>query len=416
MNDAQDSAARLTREQLDALEVEEASVALRAGAGCGKTLVLTQRYRREIEGQQGRPLCSLVALTFTEKAARELRQRIRHLCRAQLAAGHEVERWSMVLRALEAAPIGTFHEFCARLLRTHAIKIGIDPEFTVFDAAIAGSLRDEAVRITLRRLLAGRNEDLIALASAYGLGQIREAMGLLVAMRTTGDLDEWTKLSAEQVVERWRSVWNQRGRCATLLGLSPAARRCRQLLSRIDGSHPKLKNRLREMLDLLPELESGRCSDKMLEDTLGFARINDLRGSDVWPSGQIKDDVKNEFEGLRKKIKQVQEKLCWDDESTRESARTSLHLARLADQVRRVYESIKEGRSGLDFDDLLVKTHGLLRDRPEILASDSVGGESPPSSSCWLTSFRTPIGSRPRSSKCWLERNSSVAGCLSWAT
>ena len=148
----------------------------------------------------------------------------------------------------------------------------------------------------------------------------------------------------------------------------------------------------------------------------GVLRINDLRGSDVWPSGQIKDDVKNEFEGLRKKIKQVQEKLCWDDESTRESAGTSLHLARLADQVRRVYESIKEGRSGLDFDDLLVKTHGLLRDRPEILASDSVGGESPPSSSCWLTSFRTPIGSRPRSSKCWLERNSSVAGCLSWAT
>src|SRR5208337_292409 len=180
--------------------------------------------------------------------------------------------------------------------------------------------------------------------------------------------------SAEQVVERWRSVWNQRGRCATLLGLSPAARRCRQLLSRIDGSHPKLKNRLREMLNLLPELESGRCSDKMLEDTLGFARINDLRGSDVWPSGQIKDDVKNEFEGLRKKLKQVQEKLCWDDESTRESAGTSLHLARLADQVRGVYESIKEGRSGLDFDDLLVKTHGLLRDRPEILASDSVGG------------------------------------------
>lgn len=374
MNDAQDSAARLTREQLAALEVAEASVALRAGAGCGKTLVLTQRYRREIEGQQGRPLGSLVALTFTEKAARELRQRIRHLCRAQLAAGHEVERWSMVLRALEAAPIGTFHEFCARLLRTHAIKIGIDPEFTVFDAAIAGSLRDEAVRITLRRLLAGRNEDLIALASAYGLGQIREAMGLLVAMRTTGDLDEWTKLSAEQVVERWRSVWNQRGRCATLLGLSPAARRCRQLLSRIDGSHPKLKNRLREMLDLLPELESGRCSDKLLEDTLGFARISDLRGSDVWPSVQIKDDVKSEFEGLRKKIKQVQEKLRWDNELTLESARTSLHLARLADQVRMSYESIKEGRSGLDFDDLLVKTHGLLRDRPEILASDSVGG------------------------------------------
>ncbi|MGA2700749.1 MAG: UvrD-helicase domain-containing protein [Isosphaeraceae bacterium] len=376
MNDAQVSGPPLTREQHEALEVAEASVALRAGAGCGKTLVLTERYRREIEGQQGRPLGSLVALTFTEKAARELRQRIRRLCRARLRAGHEVERWGMVLRALEAAPIGTFHEFCAHLLRTHAIEIGIDPEFTVFDAAIAGSLRDEAVRITLRRLLAGRNEDLIALASNYGLAQIREAMGLLVAMRTTGDLDEWTKLTVEQVVDRWQSVWNQRGRFATLLGLSSAASRCRQLLSRIDASHSKLKDRLRDMLDRLPELESGRCSDELLEKTRELARINDLRGSDVWPSGQIKDDVKNEFEGLRDKIKRIQAKLLWDKESTRESARTSLHLARLAAQVRRSYESIKEGRSGLDFDDLLVKTHGLLRERPEILASDSVAGES----------------------------------------
>ena len=100
---------------------------------------------------------------------------------------------------------------------------------------------------------------------------------------------------------------------ATLLGLSSAASRCRQSLSRIDGSHPKLQDRLRDMLDRLPELESGRCSDKLLDEILGFARINDLRGSDVWPSGQIKDDVKNEFEGLRKKIKQIQEKLRWDE-------------------------------------------------------------------------------------------------------
>ena len=378
MSETQGSVTRLTREQLDALEVVEASVALRAGAGCGKTLVLTERYRREIEGQRGRPLCSLVALTFTEKAARELRQRIRELCRRQLAVGHEVERWGRVLQALEAAPIGTFHEFCARLLRTHALAIGVDPEFTVFDAAVAGSLRDEAVRIALRRLLADRNEDLLALASDYGLGQIQEAMGLLVAMRTAGDLDEWTRLSVEQLVERWQSVWNLRGRFATLLGLSSAASRCRKLLSGIDGSHPRLKVRLQDIMDRLPELESGRCSDELLKKTVELARINDLRGSDVWPSVQTKDEVKNAFEGLRDRIKRIQGKLLWDKDLTRESARTSLHLARLAEHVRRVYQAIKEGRSGLDFDDLLVMTHGLLRDRPEILASDSLAAQGDP--------------------------------------
>ena len=106
----------------------------------------------------------------------------------------------MVLRALEAAPIGTFHEFCARLLRTHAIEIGIDPEFRVFDAAIAGTLRDEAVQITLRRLLVARNEDLLALAGDLGLPQIRDAMSLLTASRTAGDLDAWTALSVDEIV------------------------------------------------------------------------------------------------------------------------------------------------------------------------------------------------------------------------
>src|SRR5271157_1200200 len=99
-------------------------------------------------------------------------------------------------------------------------------------------------------------------------------MGLLIAMRTTGDLDAWAKLSAEQVVDRWKSVWNQRGRFATLLGLSAAASRCRQLLSKIDGTHPKLQTRLRDMLDRLPELESGRCSDDLLKETIELARIN----------------------------------------------------------------------------------------------------------------------------------------------
>ena len=68
----------------------------------------------------GRPLVALVALTFTEKAARELRQRIRARCRAKLAAAEDASRWWSVLRGLDAAPIGTFHQFCTRLLRRHA--------------------------------------------------------------------------------------------------------------------------------------------------------------------------------------------------------------------------------------------------------------------------------------------------------
>ena len=66
----------LTDEQRGPLLMRRASVALAAGAGCGKTTVLTERFLSEIDGDEGRALRSLAVMTFTEKAARELRQRL----------------------------------------------------------------------------------------------------------------------------------------------------------------------------------------------------------------------------------------------------------------------------------------------------------------------------------------------------
>src|SRR4029077_5208001 len=87
---------RLNDEQRRALDVTECSVALGAGAGCGKTTVLTERFLGAIEGDHGRPLRELAALTFTDKAARELRERIRERCREKLADDglpEETARW-----------------------------------------------------------------------------------------------------------------------------------------------------------------------------------------------------------------------------------------------------------------------------------------------------------------------------------
>jgi ATP-dependent helicase/nuclease subunit A len=79
----------LTPEQAEALAVRDASVALSAGAGCGKTLVLTERFLRYLDPPERRPLRSIVALTFTEKAARELRGRVRAACLGRMVAGDD---------------------------------------------------------------------------------------------------------------------------------------------------------------------------------------------------------------------------------------------------------------------------------------------------------------------------------------
>ena len=248
----------LTDQQGRALRVPDASVALSAGAGCGKTMVLTERFLAALDDGGGRPLQALVALTFTEKAARELRQRIRARCRAKLAAGDDPGWWWTVLRGLDAAPIGTFHEFCARLLRRHAMQVGVDPEFAILDESIAGSLREEAVRIALRKLLAARDADLIDLGTDYGLRQVREALGRLASMRGAVGLEEWAQQDPEAIVEHWRAM--RRGQALAdgpRPRIGPWPSHCRRLLEGSTRTCRRSATAALALLDALRLLDPG---------------------------------------------------------------------------------------------------------------------------------------------------------------
>ena len=94
-----------------------------AGAGSGKTRVLT--YKIAYLLTQGVPAGHILALTFTNKAAREMKQRITRL------VGEEVARYLWM---------GTFHSVCARLLRAEAEHVGFTRDFTIYDAADQKSL------------------------------------------------------------------------------------------------------------------------------------------------------------------------------------------------------------------------------------------------------------------------------------
>jgi ATP-dependent helicase/nuclease subunit A len=367
------STVRLTDQQRRALEVREASVALSAGAGCGKTTVLTERFLAALEDVAGRPLRALVALTFTEKAARELRQRIRARCRAKLAAHEDVARWSLVLRGLDAAPVGTFHEFCARLLRRHAFLVGIDPDFAIFDESIAASLRDEAVRAALRRLLAARDLDLLDLASDYGLRQVREALGRLASLRAGGGPDAWSQPAPEAIVERWRALVATRLWPGALDRVAPLVAQCRRWLQELDSSLPKLRERRTVLLDSLPLLDPGRspCPIERLHELVGLLRVADLPRKGSWPSGEVYEALKVGFASLREAIDDhIKPALVWDELQTRIASEQSLRFARLALVVRREYEQVKRRRRGLDFDDLLAAARELLRNHPEVVMPD----------------------------------------------
>jgi len=100
-----------------------------AGAGSGKTRTLTYRIAHLIQEHKV-PASRILSVTFTNKAAREMRERLETL------VGHEARRIWM----------GTFHAMCARMLRMHGEHIGVDPRFVIFDADDSLRLMKDVVR------------------------------------------------------------------------------------------------------------------------------------------------------------------------------------------------------------------------------------------------------------------------------
>jgi ATP-dependent helicase/nuclease subunit A len=138
--------AEFTPAQQAAIGTLDANVAVSAGAGAGKTRVLVERYLNILAGD--RAACDgILAITFTNKAAKEMKERIRKRASelAAAAEGEEGRRWRAALGELEYAPIGTFHSFCARVLRENPVEAALDPNFAVLDEAETALLAEKAL-------------------------------------------------------------------------------------------------------------------------------------------------------------------------------------------------------------------------------------------------------------------------------
>ena len=149
-----------------------------AGAGTGKTSVLVERYVRAV-CERGLDVDSILVITYTRKAAGELRARIR-------AALLERERPDLA-RELDGAWISTIHGFCHRLLRMHPFAVGLDPRFRELDEAGAAVLRGEAFERSLAAFLAGGGEERVHLLATYRTDGLRRMLtGVYETLRSAG--------------------------------------------------------------------------------------------------------------------------------------------------------------------------------------------------------------------------------------
>ncbi len=149
-----------------------------AGAGTGKTAVLVERFVRAVT-DDGLDVESLLVITYTERAAGELRSRIR----ARLL---EVGRPDLA-RALDGAWISTIHGFCRRLLSIHALAAGVDPGFRVLGEAQARVLQGEAFDDALTTFCSVDEEERWRLLATYGAKGLRSMLvGVYDTLRSAG--------------------------------------------------------------------------------------------------------------------------------------------------------------------------------------------------------------------------------------
>src|SRR5246127_4771560 len=151
------SAYELNEEQLAAVEAG-GEVFVSAGAGTGKTAVLVERVVRAVT-ERGLDVDSILVITYTRRAAGELRTRIR-------AALAERGRHDLA-RELDGAWISTIHGFCARLLRAYPLAAGLDPRFRELDEAQAALLPPGAVGPGLAGVCAGDDPQRLELVAPY---------------------------------------------------------------------------------------------------------------------------------------------------------------------------------------------------------------------------------------------------------
>jgi len=299
----------LNREQQAAVEAR-GMVFVSAGAGTGKTKVLVERFARAV-CDEGLDVESILVITYTEKAAGELRSRIR----ARLVEAGRPE----LARELDGAWISTIHGFCHRLLRTHPFAAGIDPRFRVLDDSQGRVLRSEAFTGALESFCAGDDPDRLRLLAVYGASNLRRMLiGVFETLRAAGrplvlELGERPSLEVQAV------EWREAARCLVDdAGASDVAR--------------ETAARALQLVDV------GVSADRLFE--LGDFRLPGERAAT--------------YDEARRRVEQA----ALDELAARDRDL----LQQLLEAFAAAYQDAKDRESALDFEDLQLRTRDLLRD------------------------------------------------------
>jgi len=366
---------KLTSQQQAALTTDGVSIALSAGAGCGKTFVLTERFLSYLEpGPRQVPLNQIVAITFTERAAREMRERIHTACRERLqnCPEAEVDHWLDTLRSLDTARISTIHSFCTATLRAHAVDAQIDPEFQVLDQSDIFSLQRKLVKEQFRKLLSERNPDAMRLVKEYELEKAEEHLCTLLDQRVSVQLERFLNGTVADLLACWRDCFEQLAVPAAmqqLLNSLPMQQLQVLLKKHAPAENSKMFPRWSVLSSGIPRLATeidAASLATLLENLAKNAKVGGTGLAKDWESKELYETVRDALQAAKKKLANSLALFQYNREHAETAAEIGLATVRVLHVLLEHYQREKQASGVMDFADLLLLMRDLLRNKPDV--------------------------------------------------
>ena len=339
----------LPEQSAAAYEIDK-HIAVTAGPGSGKTFVLVQRYLHILR-QHKLNIDQIVAITFTNRAANEMRERLREDLTQILAteSGKERARWLGYKRTLDGAVITTIHGFCARLLREFPVEAGVDPQFLLLDEHRAAMLLESVVEDVLSRFISDGHIEVSRLTLGVGRAKLAAALAQVYRdVRGQGlSLTELARITAESHskeddhLDALEDLDSAMSKFLAVPRTTPAAK---QNHSRIAGVWANV----REYLSRVPEHET------LAEFCRAVETFRELRPQ---ARGNLADHVRTLDEVIwGKELSGRLPQVCLD----LFAGRYALEMVNLLDSIDKQLNEEKQKLSALDFDDLELRTLDLL--------------------------------------------------------
>ena len=369
-----------TPKQRDAIETVGSNLCVDAGAGSGKTGVLVARILHLLEHKEVR-LERIVAITFTDKAASEMKDRLRKRCREQapIDSPDEMTFWRKIERRLDTARISTIHSFCMALLKENALAVGMDPDFALLSEAELHLLRGEVVESSFLDLLeqARDPESCEAahaaqrLATEHGANRALSMLRFLLERRGAVEqvLEEHPMNDPETVAEQWEE-WAQKDRRERYGKRLEALKRLEGCCSDPNDKREILRQQLCEACSRVAENPNVTTLCAELETVLTLSARGGSKKK--WDSEESFDAVRDIFHEIKKEA---------DDATSADevlaiahrSAELTCDLATVYREVAGNFQQAKTDRTSCGFDDLILETLRVLSDNPEVRARTARG-------------------------------------------